>query len=83
MAGWLAIEAGRASDSETTEVALVNRMVQLVSAYLISKLLRDLEAGDAVVGGSATEVSLVRWQKVLQGECSSHRGSTEVAELCK
>lgn len=74
MTGWMAIEADRMSDSKATEIALVNRMVQLVSTYLISKLLRDLEAGDTD-GGSPAEEPRVRWKKVLQGKSSTHPGS--------
>ena len=70
MTGWMATETNRVKATE--EVALVNRMVEVFSAYLISKFLRELEEGDS--DASAGE-SRVRWQKVLQGKSSSHPGS--------
>ena len=77
MTGWLAIEneVDGVSGSETREVALVNRMVQLFSSYVIVKLLKKLESSDTV-GSTPAEGSRVTWQQVLQGGYRSRPGAS-------
>ena len=75
-AGWLAIETASVTDETRSEneIAMVNRMVELLSWYLIQGLLQDSAAGNSVHQGLAPrlEASLKTWKAILSGMFSMH-----------